>query len=72
MWTAHSFTGTGTTTAIRNLDPDVTYKVQVKARNDEGDSPWSESGTGATAARLNVERRSTGAFTAGHPGGATR
>ena len=56
VWTAHSFTGTGTTTAIRNLDPDVTYKVQVKARNDEGDSPWSESGTGATAARLNVER----------------
>ena len=56
VWTAHPFIGTGTTTAIRNLDPGVTYKVQVKARNDEGDSPWSESGTGATSAKLNVER----------------
>ena len=31
----------GTSTTIRNLNVDTEYEVQVRARNAEGDGPWS-------------------------------
>ncbi len=49
-WTSHSFTGTGTSTSIAGLDSGKSYEVQVRATNDEGNSPWSGSGTAITTA----------------------
>ncbi len=51
--TSGSFTNgpqnvTGITTTIPNLSANTSYQVQVRATNDEGDSPWSPSGTGST------------------------
>ena len=43
-WTSHTFTGTGTSTTITGQVGGVNYDVQVLARNDEGASPWSDSG----------------------------
>ena len=39
---------TGTTATISGLSPNVAYHVQVRATNDEGDGPWSASGTTIT------------------------
>ena len=36
-------TGPGTTTTIMGLKANTPYEVQVLARSDEGESPWSES-----------------------------
>ena len=47
-WTAHSFTGIGTSTTISSLSPAVSYDVQIKAKNAEGDSGWSATGSGTT------------------------
>ena len=47
-WSAHSFTGTGTSTTISGLATDTEYKVQVLAKNAEGSSSWSSSGSGRT------------------------
>ena len=41
---------TGTSTALTDLAPGTTYEVQVRATNDEGDSDWSDSGSGTTSA----------------------
>ena len=49
-FTSHSFTGTGRSTTIEGLDADTAYEVQVQAHNPEGDSAWSDSGTGSTNA----------------------
>ncbi len=38
----------GLSAKIANLAPSATYEVQVRARNDEDVSEWSESGTGET------------------------
>ena len=46
-WTHNSAERTAT---ITNLTPRTRYEVQVKARNDEGASDWSPSGTGSTGA----------------------
>jgi len=51
-WTNHTFTGTGTSTTISSLTAGTTYNVQVKAKNDEGNSAWSASGSGSTEAAL--------------------
>ena len=48
-WTAHAFSGTGTQTTITGLARETSYEVQVLAQNGEGDSSWSESGTGKHA-----------------------
>ena len=48
-WTAHSFTGTGTTTTIASLDANTTYNVQIKAKNAEGSSDWSSTGSASTS-----------------------
>ena len=39
---------TGTSTSISGLAEATEYEVQVRASNDEGDSSWSQSGTGTT------------------------
>ena len=46
------YTGTGTSATISGLQPDTDYQVQVRARNDEGDGRWSDSGTGAPLVQL--------------------
>ena len=47
-WTAHEFAGTATFTRISRLSASTTYEVQVQARNIEGDSGWSDAGSGRT------------------------
>ena len=49
-WTSHSFTGTATSTTIAGLAKGTRYEVQVKAKNDEGESGWSTSGSTRTRA----------------------
>ena len=39
---------TGTTATISGLGANITYHVQVRATNDEGDSPWSAAATTIT------------------------
>ena len=53
-WTAHTFAGTGTTTTIGSLSAGTTYDVQVMAKNDEGDSSWSDIGSGATHTTITI------------------
>ena len=53
-FTSHSFSGTGTSTTIAGLTASTSYQVQVQAHNDEGDSPWSASGTASTNAPGNA------------------
>ena len=47
-FTSWPHSGTDRTTTITGLDRGTTYEVQVLARNDEGDSPSSNSGQGTT------------------------
>ena len=42
-WTDHGHSGTATTTAISGLEAGTSYRVQVRAVNDEGSGPWSGS-----------------------------
>ena len=48
-WTDWPHTGTATTATITGLAVGTEYLVQVLARNDEGTSDWSASGTGSTS-----------------------
>ena len=43
---------TSTSITLTGLTPDTRYEVQVRARNAEGDSPWSSSGSATTAANV--------------------
>ena len=47
-WTDGSHHGTATTTTLTGLGSGTTYEVQVRAANDAGPGPWSDSGSGAT------------------------
>ena len=47
-WQSKPHAGTGTSTTLTGLTTGTTYQVQVQAKNDEGNSPWSASGTGTT------------------------
>ncbi len=47
-WTSHTHTGTGTSATIEDLDAGTSYDAQIIAKNDEGDSSWSATGTGST------------------------
>ena len=62
-WTAHDHTGTGTSTTIGSLEAGESYQVQVKAKNAEGDSPWSASGEGSTNAVDGISELSFGSGT---------
>ena len=44
---------TGTSTTISSLNSGTSYQVQVRATNDEGESPWSSPGTGSTNTPVN-------------------
>ena len=44
---------TTTASAIASLTSGTTYQVQVRATNDEGDGPWSPSGSGSTGTPAN-------------------
>ena len=44
-WTNGPQNVSGTSTTIRNLNVDTEYEVQVRARNAEGDGPWSTEGS---------------------------
>ena len=48
-WTAATYAGTDTSTTLTGLTPGTTYDVQVMAKNTDGDSPWSNSGSATTA-----------------------
>ena len=48
-WTPTTYAGTDTNTTLTGLTPGTTYDVQVMAKNSEGDSPWSNSGSATTA-----------------------
>jgi len=70
-WTDHDFAGAGTSTTLTGLDFGTMYQVQVLARNDEGDSPWSQSGAGVTGpTRLNATRQVSEDAPSGAPVGA--
>ncbi len=45
---------TGTSTTLRGFTPGTTYEVQVKAKNAEGTSTWSDTGSGSTAANADA------------------
>ncbi len=49
-WSMGPQNQTGTRATITDLDEDASYEVQVRATNEEGDSPWSDAGTGQTYA----------------------
>ncbi|MDE2640993.1 MAG: cadherin domain-containing protein, partial [Chloroflexota bacterium] len=56
-WIAHASSGTGTETTITGLTPASVYEVQVLAVNAEGESDWSDTGTGVTGPRrVSVQR----------------
>ena len=53
-WAAPILTETGLKATIEGLQADTTYQVQVRAVNDEGEGPWSDTGTGSTGPASNV------------------
>ena len=50
LWETHAHTGTTRSTQLTGLDEHTKYVVQVKAKNAEGNSPWSDAGSGRTNA----------------------
>ena len=49
QWAAHQHAGAATATQISGLTPATRYEVRVRAKNEEGVSPWSAPGEGRTA-----------------------
>ena len=47
-FTDAGYTGTTTSTTLTELTAGTSYQVQVRAINAEGNSPWSDAGTGTT------------------------
>ena len=52
-FTSHDHTGIGRTTTLTGLTSGQSYQVQVRAKNAEGTSGWSDPGTGTTTATTN-------------------
>ena len=48
-WTQAAYAGTDTRATLTGLTVGTTYQVQVRAKNAEGDGPWSNSSSAATA-----------------------
>ncbi len=59
-WTAGPQNQTGTSASISSLDGNSEYQVQMRATNADGDSAWSEPGSGSTANNAPVFADSTG------------
>ena len=55
-WIDHDFDSVGTTTktTIPNLASNTTYQVQVRAKNDEGEGPWTTGNRTTEKADLTV------------------
>ena len=53
-WTDGPQNESGTSVPITNLAEGRPYQVHVRARNNEGDGPWSQPGTGSTNASDNA------------------
>ena len=53
-WTNGPQDLTDTNAIISGLEQDTEYDVHVRATNEDGDSPWSEPGTGSTHANDNT------------------
>ena len=49
-WTQVTVVGNTVETTISRLESSTAYEAQVRADNDEGEGPWSESGTADTLA----------------------
>ena len=49
-WDQVTVGGSGLETTVSELESGTKYEVQVRAVNDEGEGPWSESGTAETLA----------------------
>ena len=49
QWSERTLHGLQTRATITGLEAATTYEVGVRASNDEGSSPWSDSGEGSTA-----------------------
>ena len=58
-WTYEVDVGSGTTATVSGLDDSSDYRVQVRAKNDEGSSSWSASADGITDARPTPTPRPT-------------
>ena len=54
-WTNGPQNVTGISSAIGSLMANTSYQVQVRATNDEGNSQWSQSGTGSTGTPTNSD-----------------
>ena len=48
-------TASGLSVTISSLEEGISYDVQIQAKNHEGTSPWSPSGTGSTEANADPE-----------------
>ena len=59
-WTDGPQAESGTSTTITGLKGGTSYQVQLRATNDEGDSPWSPSGSGRTNVAENDPPEFTG------------
>ena len=49
-WSDGNHIGTATTATLAGLSENTSYQVQVRATNEDGTGPWSDSGTGTTDA----------------------
>ncbi len=49
-WIQATVDGSGLKTTVSGLESDTKYEAQIRAVNDEGQGPWSESGTAETLA----------------------
>ena len=53
-WSSANVTVTGATAVITGLEYGTTYEVEVRSKNSEGASDWSDTGEGNIPSRLNV------------------
>ena len=67
-WTDAGHDGAGTTATLAGLSADTAYEARVRARNDEGLSPWSDPGQGRTRSAVVVVPADTGGDDAGGAG----
>ena len=81
-WSGETFYTSGSTASVTigTLDAGTSYEVQVRAVNDEGPGPWSDTGTGSTnsppafsgaTAELEVPENTVGVTSIGAPVTAT-
>ena len=71
-WGSAKVTVSGTGATITGVTPNTLYEVQVRAKNDEGESGWSSPGTGSTGTaptRGNSGRGGSSSSSSGSGGG---